>query len=79
MLPWQPNQEADHYNFTYSELALPLQHLHQISHTASVVLKLSFKKFFFFLNWLLPWQPNKMAAGHKTHKLDRQSSNDHKC
>ena len=27
----------------------------------------SFKKFF-FLNLMLPWQPNKIAAGHKTHK-----------
>ena len=25
------------------------------------------------------WQPNKMATGHKTHKLGRQSSNDHNC
>ena len=32
-----------------------------------------------FLNLILPWQPNKMAASHKTHKLGRQSSNDHKC
>ena len=23
---------------------------------------------------MLPWQPNKMATGHKTHKLGRQSS-----
>ena len=28
---------------------------------------------------ILPWQPNKMATGHKTHKLGRQSSNDHNC
>ena len=21
---------------------------------------------------MLPWQPNKMAAGHKTHKMGRQ-------
>ena len=28
---------------------------------------------------MLPWQPNKMAAGHKTHKLGRQSSYDHNC
>ena len=28
---------------------------------------------------MLPWQPNKIATGHKTHKLDRQSSNDHNC
>ena len=26
---------------------------------------------------ILPWQPNKMVAGHKTHKLGRQSSNNH--
>ena len=23
---------------------------------------------------MLPWQPNKMVAGHQTHKLGRQSS-----
>ena len=34
---------------------------------------------FFFLNLMLPWQPNKMAPGHQTHKLSRQSSNDHNC
>ena len=28
---------------------------------------------------MLPWQPNKMATGHKTYTLGRQSSNDHKC
>ena len=28
---------------------------------------------------MLPWQPNKMAAGHQTHKLGRQSSDDHNC
>ena len=40
------------------------------SHTASVVLEeMSFKKNPFFLNLMLPWQPNKMANGHKTHKL----------
>ena len=26
-------------------------------------------------NLMLPWQPNKMAAGHQTQKLGRQSSN----
>ena len=26
---------------------------------------------------MLPWQLNKMVIGHKTYKLDRQSSNDH--
>ena len=26
---------------------------------------------------MLPCQPNKMAIGHKTYKLGRQSSNDH--
>ena len=25
---------------------------------------------------MLPWQPNKMATGHQTRKLDRQSSYD---
>ena len=35
------------------------------------------KKYSFVLNLMLPWQPNKMAIGHKTHKLGRQSSNDH--
>ena len=28
---------------------------------------------------MLPLQPNKMAAGHQTHKLGRQSSDDHNC
>ena len=35
--------------------------------------------FFFFLNLMLPWQPNKIVTGHKTHKLVRQSSNDYNC
>ena len=30
-----------------------------------------------FQNLMLTWQPNKMTTGHKTHKLSRQSSNDH--
>ena len=34
------------------------------SPTASVVLEMSFKNFF-FKNLMLPWQPNKMAIGHK--------------
>ena len=42
----------------------------------SVILR---KKSFFFLNFMWPWQPNKMATGHKTHKLESQSSNDHNC
>ena len=37
------------------------------------------KLLFFFLNLMLPWKPNEMATGHETHKLDRQSSNDHNC
>ena len=48
----------------------------------SVVLEeLSLKKKspFFFLNLMLPWQPNKIVTGHKTHKLGRQSSNDQNC
>ena len=28
---------------------------------------------------MLPWQPIKMAAGHKTFKLGRQSSDDQNC
>ena len=28
---------------------------------------------------MLPWQPNKIVTDHKTHKLGRQSSNDHNC
>ena len=31
---------------------------------------------FFFLNLMLPWQPNKRVTGHQTHKLDRLSSYD---
>ena len=26
---------------------------------------------FFFLNLMLPWQPNKMGIGHKMYKLGR--------
>ena len=67
-MPWQPNQEADHHNFSYMYSGLPKQHLYQISPTASVVLEeLSFKKFLFFLNLTLPWQSNEMVADHKTH------------
>ena len=29
MLPWQPNQVADHHNFSCFELPLPKQHLNQ--------------------------------------------------
>ena len=44
-LQWQPNQEADHHNFSSFKLSLPKQHLYKISHTASVVLEeMSFKK-----------------------------------
>ena len=28
---------------------------------------------------MLPWQPKKMAADHQTHKMCRQSSDDHNC
>ena len=28
---------------------------------------------------MLPLQPKKMAIGHQTYKLGKQSSNDHKC
>ena len=38
-----------------------------------------FKKFLFLFNLMLPWKSNKTAIGHKTHKLGRQSSNDHNC
>ena len=30
LMPWQPNHEADHHNFSYFELSLPKQHLIQI-------------------------------------------------
>ena len=43
-----------------------------------VLEELSLTKFiFFFSNLMLPWQPNKIVTGHKTHKLGRQSSNGH--
>ena len=51
LLPWQPNQEADHQTFADFELSYTKQHLYQISPTASVVLEeISFKKksIFFF-------------------------------
>ena len=34
---------------------------------------------FLFLNLMFPWQPNKMATGHKTHELSRKLSNDQNC
>ena len=37
------------------------------------------KNSFFFLNLILPWQPNKIAIGHKKYKLGKHSSNDHNC
>ena len=30
LLPWQPNEEADHHNYSYFELPLPKQLLYQI-------------------------------------------------
>ena len=30
LLPWQPNQEADHHNFSYYKLSLPKLHLYEI-------------------------------------------------
>ena len=33
----------------------------------------------FFQLTLLPWKPNKIATGHETHKLGRQSLNNHNC
>ena len=38
-----------------------------------------FWKFLFFLNLILPWQPNKIAIGHKKYKLGKHSSSDHNC
>ena len=34
---------------------------------------------YFFSNLMLPWKPNKVATGHETHKMGRQSPNDHNC
>ena len=82
MLPWQPNQEADHHNFSYFKLPLPKQHLYKLEsyyfggYGGDVIKKHSF---FFLKHVMLPWQPNKMAISHKTYKLGRQSSNDHNC
>ena len=79
MLPWQPNQEADQHYFSYFELLSPKQHLHQIR----VIMLHWFwccpLNNSFFFNLMLPWQPNKMVTGHKTHNLGRQSSKDHTC
>ena len=51
----------------------------KLESTASVVLEeLSLKKNN-NNNLMLRWQQNKMATGHKTDKLCRQSSNDHNC
>ena len=85
LLPWQPNQMADHHNFSYFELSLVKQHLYQIRIILhqKILEELSFKKFFFFffyfffLNLMLPWQPNKIATGHQTYKLGRETSDDH--
>ena len=70
LLPWQPNQDADRQKFGYFELSYAMQHLYQIV----VLLLLWFWRsshlfIIFFLNLMLPWQPNKMATGHQTHKL----------
>ena len=77
LLPWQPNQEADCQTFHQSELSLAKQHLYQVRvlwFWRSCYLKNSF-----CLNLMLLWQPNKMATGHQTYKLGKQSSNDHNC
>ena len=80
-MPWQPNQEADCQTFGYFKLSYAKQHLYQIR-----VLLLQWiwrschlKIPFFFFNLMLQWQPNKMATGHQTQKLGRQSFNDHNC
>ena len=44
-----------------------------------VVINFIFYFIYFFLNLMLPWQPNTIVTGHKTHKLCRQSSTDHNC
>ena len=77
MLPWQPNQEADHHNFSYFEKPLPKQHLNQIRVTLlQWFWRRSSKKIPFFLwNSMFLWQPNKMTAGHQmiiTAKYDPQ-------
>ena len=44
--------------------------LHAVSSFPARALQISYFQ-------VLPWQPNKMATVHKTHKLDRKSSNEH--
>ena len=75
-MPWQPNKNADWQTFTYFELHLPMQHLYQ---TRVILLQWFWHLNFFFLNPMLLWQPKKMATGHKTHELGRQTSTDHNC
>ena len=68
-----------HHNFSYFELSLPKQHLYKIR----VILLQWFWRSCHLKKVLLKpkvaWQPNKMATGHKTHELGRQSSHDHNC
>ena len=66
--------EANHHNFSYFELSLPKQQLYKIRKLLLQWFwrRCHLKHFFFFLNLMLPWQPNKIAIGHKTHILSRQ-------
>ena len=62
LLPWQPNQEADHHNFSYFELPLPKQLLYQIRVTLlqwfrSCHLKKSFFKIECCRGNQTKWQP----------------------
>ena len=77
LLPWQQNQVADHHNFSCFKLPLAKQHLYPIKIILLQWFRWSFHLIIFKFN--VAWQPNKMATGHKTHRLGRQSSNDHNC
>ena len=44
-----------------------------------VLEELSFKKNHFFFKFNVAMATNKIVTGHKTHKLGRQSENDHNC
>ena len=78
-MPWQPNKEADDNSFSYYKLYLHKQHFTKLeAYCFSGFGVVGIQRIPFFRNLMLPWQPNKMITGHKTHKLGRQSSNDHK-
>ena len=80
LLPWQPNQEIDWQTFSFFNCPYPFNICTKLeSYCFSGFRGVVIKRYLFFLILMLPWQLNKIVTGHKTHKLGRQSSNDHNC